>query len=116
MPNVLAYLKTILRRDAFRSAEVRPGRSSECGAEHFNKSAHALITDRDCHVGYRFMLRKPFKRGKQSRLLPPTAKRHAHFRGKSAHKRTPSHARFFGPLIQRTLVCHILEQSPRHFA
>src|ERR1700687_4052724 len=82
---------------AFPSAEIRPGRSSQRGAKHFNKSAHAFITDRDCHVASRCMPPKPFKSGKQSRLLPPTAKRHSHFRGKSAHKRTPAHARFLRP-------------------
>src|SRR5216684_9231964 len=60
--------KPIFPRTAFRSTEVRPGRSSERRAEHFNKSAHTLITDRERHIGYRLMLRKPFKSGQQSRL------------------------------------------------
>src|ERR1700693_202223 len=77
------------RAPPFAAPEIRLGGCSECGTEYFIECAYAAITDRDRHIGYRHSLREHFERSEQSCVLPPTAKRHAHFTGKSAHERAP---------------------------
>src|SRR6185437_1979284 len=83
----------------FATPEIRLGARSECGTKYFIERAHAAVTDRDCRTGDRHSLREHLERGKQSCMLPPTAKRHAHLTGKGAHERAPGHARVLGPLV-----------------
>src|SRR4029077_6607639 len=74
-----------------RTSEVHLWRGPQHHPEHFNKGAHAVITNRNSCLRYRLALGKHFKRSEQPYLLPPTAKRHTCLSGKSSHESTAGH-------------------------
>src|SRR5258708_19811046 len=99
------------------TSKVHLWRGSQHLPEHFNKGAYAVVTNRNSRLRYGFALGKHFKRSEQPCLLPPTAKRHTYFSGKSTHESTAGHTTKMGPAVQPPDVANIIHPSmhtPRH--
>src|ERR1700758_1990860 len=93
------------------AAKVGLWRTPQHVAEHFNEGAHAIVTDTNRCLCHRIALCEEFKSRKQSRLLPPSAKRHAHLTRKRTHESTTSHAGIMRPLVQRAFVRNVVQQA-----
>src|SRR5258708_3901762 len=93
------------------TSKVHLWRGSQHLPEHFNKGAYAVVTNRNSRLRYGFALGKHFKRSEQPCLLPPTAKRHTYFSGKSTHESTAGHTSQKGPVPQPPVVPNINQQS-----
>src|SRR5438105_1372149 len=74
------------------ASKVYLWRGSQHLSEHFNKSAHTVVTNCNSHIGDGFVLGEHFKRSEQPCLLPPTAKRHTYLSGKCTHESTAGHS------------------------
>jgi len=79
--------------------------------KHFNEGTYAVVTDCDGDFRDRFPLGQHLKRRKQSRLLSPTAKRHACLSQKRTHESTAGHSGNMRPSVQRAVIGNIIQQS-----
>src|SRR5580692_12019078 len=101
----------LLRHCFLLTSKVHLRRGSQHLPEHLNKSAHAVVTNCNSRLRYRFALGKHFKRSEQPCLLSPTAKRHTHLSGKRTHESAAGHTSKMRPVVQPAVVGDIIQQS-----
>src|ERR1700751_3581452 len=89
-----------------------------CGSqhrpEHFNEGTYTVVADCDSDLRDRFALCQHLKGSKQTRLLSPTAKRHACLSRKRTHESTAGHSGKMRPVVQRAVISNIIQQSVRN--
>ena len=101
----------LLRHCFLLTSKIHLWHGSQHLPEHFNKGAHAVVTNCNSRLRYRFALGKHFKRGEQPCLLSPTAKRHTCLSGKRiilgvrpASRRMSTKVRIFIEHLEKTFV------------
>ena len=91
----------LLRHCFLLTSKVHLWRGSQHLPEHFNKGAHAVVTNCNGRLRYRFALGNHFKRSEQPCLLSPTAKRHTHLSEKRTHETAAGHTSKMRPARMR---------------
>src|SRR5579871_3771682 len=92
-------------------SEIGERCGSEHGSEHFDESAHAVVTYGDRGVSDRASFREHFQGCEQSCLLTPASKGHSYVGRKCAHEGSARHPGHLSPVLESPSIGNILEQS-----